>query len=48
MIYERINRNSLAQFWRKRLRLLPTWRGGTYNVGRNKAKRAGHTSGDAR
>ena len=37
---QKVNRNSLAQFWRKRLPLLPTWRGGTYNVGRNKAKRA--------
>ena len=41
-ITKRVNRNSLAQFWRKRLPLLPTWnsaRRGTYNVGRNKAKR---------
>lgn len=47
MIYQRINRNSLAQFWKRRLPLLPTWRGGTYNAGRNKAKRAARGTGDA-
>ena len=39
MNWQRINRNSLSQFWRKRMPSLPAFRGGTYNVGRNKAKR---------
>jgi hypothetical protein len=40
--WSRINRNSLAQFWRKRMPSLPRWdsaKQGTRNVGRNKAKR---------
>jgi hypothetical protein len=48
MNWQRINRNSLSQFWRKRLPSLPAFRGGTYNVGRNKAKRAASASGASR